>query len=62
MPKTINMNTADEGDISGRFEIFSKDLNQKTVRRSFVESNERIAVPGTYTEKIIAYAATIRCQ
>lgn len=62
IPKTVNINTTAEGDISNRFEIFSKASNQKTIQKSFKESNDRISVPPEYTAKIVAYPATIQCR
>lgn len=61
-PKAYDINTAAEGDVSRQFIAFTKDQNQKTIRKSFLESNEQIAVPPSYTDKIIAYPIGIRCR
>jgi choloylglycine hydrolase len=62
MPRTFNINSPVEGDVSRRFEVFSKDINKRTLERSFMESNSQIDIPPSYTEKIIAYPAGIRCR
>lgn len=45
VPKAFDINTATEGDVSRQFVVFTKDVNEKTVRKSFLESHEQIAVP-----------------
>lgn len=62
VPKAFDINAPAEGDVSKQFAVFSKDLNKRTLQRSFKESNSQIDIPPSYTEKIIAYPAEIRCR
>lgn len=61
-PVTLNINTRVEGDVSGRFEGYSIDLDLKTIQQSFSESADRISVPAAYIQKISDYSSTIRCK
>ena len=58
----FDMNSPAEGNIGKILQQFSQDLNSNTIKKSFRESNNRISIPATYTEKIVSYAALIRCK
>jgi choloylglycine hydrolase len=62
VPKAFDINAAAEGDVTKKFQVFSKELNQKTLEKSLEESRTKIDVPASYTEKIVAYPTGIRCR
>ena len=58
----FDMNSPAEGNIGKILQQFSPALNSETIKKSFEESNKRISIPATYTEKIVSYSALIRCK
>ncbi|MBC7828565.1 MAG: linear amide C-N hydrolase [Chitinophagaceae bacterium] len=62
VPMAFDINTTEAGQISKWFVHFSKDLNLKTVQKSFGETADRISIPRSYADKITAYLGLIKCQ
>lgn len=61
VPMSFNMNQPYFGNVSNRFEKFSKSLNRKFLEKAIHESSSRISITTNRMETMLKYADGIRC-